>query len=66
MIRTKELYEQTLPVSKEEQVAFNTFNKDYHIEPVMDEEDMTDYWRERQEDIFNEQFNAHFENRYEW
>lgn len=44
MIRTKELYEQTLPVSREEQMAFNTFNKDYHIEPIMDEQDYNNFW----------------------
>lgn len=63
MIRTKELYEQTQPVSLEEQVAFNTFNKEYHYIPRFDDEnDEYDYYREMQEEQEQRMMNDYWES----
>jgi len=61
MIRTKELYEQSQPVTLLEQIEFKEFNTSYHLT----DNDMTDYHREREEELFDEKFNNYFENRYE-
>lgn len=63
MKRTKELYEESQPVSLEQQIEFKEFNTLYHL---TDDDDMTDYYREREQELFDESFNNYFDSRYEY
>lgn len=66
MIRTKELYEMTQPISYEEQKEFSDYNKYYHNSlevqlPSRDEDEEYDYWREVGEEDFMEQQQQYWE-----
>lgn len=64
---TKELWERSEPVNPQQQKELKDYTTNVNLYPRLDEdEDLTDEWRERQEELFEEQMNAFFENRYEY
>jgi hypothetical protein len=67
MSNTKELWERSEPATPTQQKEIRDYTNNLNLYPRMDEdEDLTDEWRERQEELFEEQMNAYFENRYEY
>jgi len=64
MSMTKELLERSEPVNPTEQKEYRDFTKDINIFPRMDEDEEYEYFRELEEQRFEQAMNNFFENNY--